>query len=244
MIAWGGYNAGDVGSGGRYDPATDSWTQTNLTGAPTPRGGHAAVWTGSRMVVWGGGFENSGGIYDPSTDSWTATTGTGAPTPRSYHTAVWTGSTMIVWGGNTNTGAVYANPAVVPPAPAPADFYTVMPCRLVDTRDTAGATGAPALVGGGAIRNFPVAGACGIPPTATAVSLNVTAVGAVAPGHLTLYPGDGVGPPLASSVNFSPGVTRANNAIVRLAVVGGTINVKNGSAAPVHLVLDVNGYLR
>jgi hypothetical protein len=36
-------------------------------------------------------------------------------------------------------------------------------------------------------------------------------------------------------------VTRANNAVVRLAR-DGTINVKNGSAGSVHLVLDVNGF--
>jgi hypothetical protein len=58
------------------------------------------------------------------------------------------------------------------------------------------------------------------------------------------YPGDGA-PPRVSSVNFSAGQTRANNAVVPLALDGtGGINVKNGSAAAVHVVLDVNGYFR
>jgi hypothetical protein len=87
-------------------------------------------------------------------------------------------------------------------------------------------------------------GVCGVPSTATAVSLNLTVVQPAAQGHLTLYPGDAAGPPPTSSVNFSPGVTRANNAIVPLAANGGTLNVKNGSAGAVHLVLDVNGFMQ
>src|SRR5438477_1698558 len=76
----------------------DTWTATSLTNAPTARYGHTAVWTGSEMILWGGG-SNTGGRYNPSTDSWTATSTTNAPTARSPHTAVWTGSEMIVWGG-------------------------------------------------------------------------------------------------------------------------------------------------
>jgi len=98
----------------------DTWTPTNLTGAPDARVSHTAVWTGSEMIVWGGtnggGFEiNTGGRYNPSTDSWTATSTTNAPEARVYHTAVWTGSEMIVWGGTDfinyfNTGGRY-NPS-------------------------------------------------------------------------------------------------------------------------------------
>jgi hypothetical protein len=152
---------------------------------------------------------------------------------------------MIVWGGSlTNTGGAYANPAVLPPAPPPGALHTVAPCRLVDTRGAAGPSGGPALVGG-AVRSFLITGGvCGIPSTATAVSVNVTAVGAAAPGHLTVYAGDAAGPPLASTINFSAGQTRANNASVRLAANGGTMMVKNGSAGSVHLVLDVNGYFQ
>jgi N-acetylneuraminic acid mutarotase len=101
MIVWGG------GTGGRYNPVTDSWTAISATNAPTPRGGHTAVWTGSEMIVWGGSGNtaavNTGGRYNPSTDSWTATSTTNAPTRRYGHTAVWSGGEMIVWGGlNSN----------------------------------------------------------------------------------------------------------------------------------------------
>jgi len=99
----------------------DTWTPTNLTGAPEGRVSHTAVWTGSEMIAWGGynegGFElNTGGRYNPSTDSWTATSTTNAAEGRVYHTAVWTGSEMIVWGGENfangwlNTGGRY-NPS-------------------------------------------------------------------------------------------------------------------------------------
>jgi N-acetylneuraminic acid mutarotase len=110
MIVWGGtyinyYGRPDyLNTGGRYDPATDSWT--NLGGALSARIGHTAVWTGTKMIIWGGhrytgGFAiyNNGGRYDPATNTWTATNEIEAPRARTGHTAVWTGTKMIVWGG-------------------------------------------------------------------------------------------------------------------------------------------------
>src|ERR1019366_981718 len=88
----------------------DYWTVTTTTGAPSGRYWHTAVWTGSRMIVWGGYRDvslNDGGQYDPVANTWTATTTTGAPSVREFHTAVWTGSRMIVWGGEN--GSVYLN---------------------------------------------------------------------------------------------------------------------------------------
>jgi N-acetylneuraminic acid mutarotase len=116
MIVWGGY--GEISpyylnDGGQYDPGTNTWTATTTTSAPSERQYHAAVWTGSRMIVWGGYGEispyylNDGGQYDPVANTWTATTTTGAPTVRYLHTAVWTGSRMIVWGGLN--GSTYLN---------------------------------------------------------------------------------------------------------------------------------------
>jgi hypothetical protein len=72
----------------------------------------------------------------------------------------------------------------------------------------------------------------------------VTAVDAAAQGHLTVYSGDAASPPATSTINFAPRATRAGNTVVRLATNGGTINVKNGSAGAVGLVLDVNGYFQ
>ena len=86
----------------------DTWTPTTTTNAPSPRGYHTAVWTGTEMIVWGGfdgtNYLNTGGRYDPVTDTWTATSTTNAPDARRYHTAVWTGTEMFVWGGSSNAG--------------------------------------------------------------------------------------------------------------------------------------------
>jgi len=58
MVVWGGSDAvnvyGNNNTGGRYDPATDTWMSTSTTGVPEGRKEHIAVWTGSVMVVWGG----------------------------------------------------------------------------------------------------------------------------------------------------------------------------------------------
>ncbi len=107
IVIWGGLDyVGDVvlqlNTGGRYDPATDTWLPTTTTGAPVNRAYHSAVWTGSEMIVWGGGLsspKNTGGRYDPVSDTWIPTSTRDAPLGRIAHTAVWTGEEMIVWGG-------------------------------------------------------------------------------------------------------------------------------------------------
>jgi len=110
MVIWGGRtnnNGSGYGldTGGRYDPATDTWSATSRQGAPLRRSDHVAVWTGTEMIVWGGliptagGYANDGARYNPVSDTWTPMTIVDAPQPRCLHTAVWTGSEMIVWGG-------------------------------------------------------------------------------------------------------------------------------------------------
>jgi len=103
-----------IQSSGCFD---DSWTVTSPSGPSGQRVGHAAVWTGSEMIVWGGYYNgryfNDGGRYDPATDSWRTTSLTGAPSARRYHVAAWTGVELILWGGSsssdlfTNDGARY-----------------------------------------------------------------------------------------------------------------------------------------
>jgi N-acetylneuraminic acid mutarotase len=119
MVVWGGNNGIDVlNTGGRYNPVTDAWTATTTTNAPQATMWHTAVWTGTEMIVWGGGISfgvSTGGRYNPATDSWTATANTNAPSARTRHSAVWTGTEMIIWGGYDgpeffNTGGIY-NPA-------------------------------------------------------------------------------------------------------------------------------------
>jgi ankyrin repeat protein/N-acetylneuraminic acid mutarotase len=63
MIVWGGVNDGQgnglndskryVGTGARYNPATDTWTELTVTGAPAPRL-TSGVWTGEGLLTFGG----------------------------------------------------------------------------------------------------------------------------------------------------------------------------------------------
>jgi hypothetical protein len=122
------------------------------------------------------------------------------------------------------------------PPPTPVDYYTLTPCRLVDTRTSDGPALAPFER-----RVWTLTGECGVPFTANAVSLNLAVVGASAPGHIRLAPGNGLTD--SSAVNFSPGKTRANNAIILLATDDtGTVAATNHSSGSVHLILDVSGY--
>ena len=83
MIVWAGddtleevmFNpAADTNTGGIYDPASDSWTAMSTLNAPCERHVHVAVWTGSKMIAWGGQDRidagstivlKDGGIYAP-----------------------------------------------------------------------------------------------------------------------------------------------------------------------------------
>lgn len=118
MIVWGGTS--DLSpwvlrnDGGRYDPATNTWTAVTTSNAPSARARHTAVWTGDEMIVWSGCTNSAnclqgdaaGGRYDPQTDTWTATSTAGSPEARQWHTAVWTGDTMIVWAGLTDNNGI------------------------------------------------------------------------------------------------------------------------------------------
>ena len=105
MIVWGGTNFGSsFNSGGRYNPNTNSWTDTSIRMRLMAAQSHTAVWTGSEMIVWGGGNRpranlNIGWRYNPATNTWRATSTASGLYNRSSHTAMWTGTEMIVWGG-------------------------------------------------------------------------------------------------------------------------------------------------
>jgi N-acetylneuraminic acid mutarotase len=72
MIVWGGQNSTSLSllnDGGRYNPEVDTWTPVTLTGAPSARQLHTAIWTGNEMIVWGGNGGNPLNdtfIYRPS----------------------------------------------------------------------------------------------------------------------------------------------------------------------------------
>jgi branched-subunit amino acid transport protein len=150
----------------------------------------------------------------------------------------------VVVQSNAQTATLASGYFYIAPVP-PGRFYTLSPCRLVDTRNPTGGLGlgGPALVAS-TRRNFTLTGVCGIPTTAKAISVNLTVTGAAAPGFLSLFPGNGI-VPATSNINFSIGQTRANNAVVLLATDGnGSLAVLNGAVGTTHFILDVNGYFQ
>ena len=118
-------------------------------------------------------------------------------------------------------------------------FFTLEPCRVIDTRQPTGPLGGPILAAG-AERTFTLAGACSIPTTAKALSVNVAVTQPTGAGNLRLYPA-GTAVPVVSAINYSAGQTRANNGIVPLND-SGQAAVFVGGSGNVHLILDVNGY--
>ncbi len=150
----------------------------------------------------------------------------------------WDGQARPI-GAKRDIGADELSPAS---PPQPLSFYSVAPCRLIDTRGPSGPLGGPSLQAG-ATRAFVLTGHCGIPPTAAALSLNLTAVSPTALGFLTIYPG-GTALPLASTINYRAGQIRANSAIVALGAAGDVTVTCGQAAGTTHLVVDVSGYFQ
>ena len=117
LLVWGGFQGAPAGYeegeqvafATRYDAANDSWSDMARDGEPTARDYSAHLWTGQRLLVWGGIAQSGdqswvnhddGALYDPKTNSWTPMSKSGAPAGR-YATDryVWTGDELIVWGG-------------------------------------------------------------------------------------------------------------------------------------------------
>ena len=105
MIVWGGvqFTPTYLNDGGRYNPLTDTWSPTSLSGAPSARSDSVAEWSGNQMIVWGGRNDSArfgdGSRYDPLADSWTSTSTLNAPSASGHALSVWTGTRMLVWSG-------------------------------------------------------------------------------------------------------------------------------------------------
>ena len=118
-------------TGGRYNPTLDTWTPI-ANGSPDSRAGHTAVWSGEKVLIWGGqnslasggpgsspdAYYRSGATFDPVTGNWAPMTTVDAPSGRTRHAAIWAGGEMLVWGGSAyneitftveplNSGALY-----------------------------------------------------------------------------------------------------------------------------------------
>jgi hypothetical protein len=122
-------------------------------------------------------------------------------------------------------------------APTPLDFYTLSPCRALDTR-----FGSP--LGSGTPKTVSLDGSCGIPAGARAIAANVTVPGPATSGSVAIYPGNY--PPLGTgTIHFTAGKTIANSAILPLST-DGTVSLAAlasfAGGGTVDLVLDISGY--
>jgi hypothetical protein len=117
-------------------------------------------------------------------------------------------------------------------------FYTATPCRVADTRNSAGTFGGPEMTAG-STRTFPVpSSSCGIPSTAQGYSFNVTVVPAAALQYLTIWPA-GSTQPNVSTLNALSGGIVANAALAPAGSAGG-VSVYVSDATQV--ILDITGY--
>ena len=115
LVVWGGQDQlGTLNTGSQLILSTNgvptAWVRVTATNAPASRTGHSAIWTGQKMLVWGGqsggNFVADGAAYDPVADTWSSITLNSGPTARSSHSAVWSGQEMLVFGGEAYSGTL------------------------------------------------------------------------------------------------------------------------------------------
>jgi hypothetical protein len=131
LVVWGGYkrnfgNGVPSSDGEVYDPRTGVWTK--LPPAPLkPAAGAAAVWTGSEVIIVGGGSQTSvydqAAAFDPATDTWQELA---APpvAAREQMSGFWTGTSAIFLGGNKADHHSYDDGASYSPT---SDSWTYIP---------------------------------------------------------------------------------------------------------------------
>ena len=121
-------------------------------------------------------------------------------------------------------------------------FHALSPSRYFDTRVGSGGV-AKRPVGPGETLRFTVTGKNGVPASGvTGVVMNVTVTEPTSSGFVTVFPDD-VSRPVASNLNFVPGLTVPNLVVVRVPANGVVdfYNFSNGSGT-LHLLADVVGY--
>ena len=119
----------------------------------------------------------------------------------------------------------------------PGRFHPTSPVRILDTRFGVGATGP--LTAGLPV-DLQVAGTHGVPSTASAVVVNLTAVDASQPGWLTAWP-TGRPDPGTSNVNYVTAAARPNLVEVKVGS-GGRVRIGNGPAGTTQVVADLLGW--
>ena len=134
-------------------------------------------------------------------------------------------------------------------------YTPVNPIRLVDTRCSASlapsycsseslptANASLTSLAGGTSENVTVTGVDGVPLTATAVVINVTALNMTTSGYFSIHP-EGSTPAVVSSLNWTANSGVVTNLVtVPVNTSNGEITVTNGASSSVDLVVDIEGY--
>jgi hypothetical protein len=142
------------------------------------------------------------------------------------------------------TANVYWNDALLFSAPfsismgVELQYFPVTPCRVADTRWTAGPFGGPAMAAE-TTRIFPIpSSSCNIPSTAASYALNVTVIPQAPLGYLTIWPA-GQPQPVVSTLNSLDLLIKADAALVVAGAAGGVSVFVTGTT---DVVLDIYGY--
>jgi uncharacterized repeat protein (TIGR01451 family) len=231
-VAWtiGVTNAGPYAANGALVTVSFPSTVTAVTWTCVPAGGASCPASGSGDIAASVSLPVGGSLAIQATG--TASLGGARHVTNTVTVAVPAGMDDPVPGNNSASLTI--------PVERTMSFYTLSPCRLLDTRNAVGSRGGPALAAGVA-RTFPIARACSVPSTAWAVSVNVTVTQPTTAGNVRLFPGS-TPSPLASNLNYAAGATRANNAIAALGSAGDLTALATQASGSVQLILDVNGY--
>ena len=223
-----------VASNAGPDPAIGATVADNLPPQIT-----GATWTCSASAgssCPGAGAGNVNAVVDLAAGGTATFVVTGTVSAGAARQIVNT-ATVTAPSSMADINAANNSASITTPVARASRFYTVPPCRLVDTR----AADAPAL-SGATTRTFAIAGRCQIPASAWAVSVNLTVTQPSQPGNLRVFPA-GTPLPLASSLNYAAGQTRGNDMILSLNAAGEAQVFCGQAAGTVQFLMDVNGYL-
>ena len=143
VVLWSGASYDKAGhlqsatpDGAVYDATTDTWRV--IDNAPIAGRRFAkAVWTGSRVVTWGGVDDQGralpdGALFDPSSSKWTNMADAPKDVSATGSAAVWTGTEMLVWGGPAGSKGAAFDPKT--------DQWRLLPDAPIATRSIDNAT--------------------------------------------------------------------------------------------------------
>ena len=141
-----------------------------------------------------------------------------------------TNGDINVYSSDKTDLVIDINGYFAPPGTGALHFYTLNPCRVLDTRNLSN----PQPLNG--TLSVPMA-SCNVPTSASAVVINTTVVPQTWLGYLSLWP-TGTSQPLVSTLNADDQAITSNMAIVPLG--NGSINAYSSNST--HLIVDVSGY--